>query len=154
MINKDKIESLIAEKLSEGDYFVVSLDISTTNQIKLLVDSMQGITIEECVAFSRAIEHNLDREVEDFELMVASPGLSSPLVVKQQYEKNIERELNIQLKDKTKIKGVLIAVLEDSIEVHEEKRVKIEGEKKKQLVKQEHTIKLVDIESALIVIKF
>jgi ribosome maturation factor RimP len=154
MISKKSIEAFIADKLSEADYFVVSLDVSSTNKIKLVVDKMQGITIQECVAFSRAIEQNLDREVEDFELEVTSPGLSSTLLVKQQYVKNIGRELDILLTDGKKIKGLLVAVHDDSIEVHEEKRVKVEGKKKKQLIKEERSIDFKDVKSALIVLKF
>ena len=154
MIGKEKIESLIAEKLNEGNYFVVSLDISTTNKIKLVVDSMDGITIEECVAFSRQIEHNLDREEEDFELEVTSPGLTTPLLVKQQYLKNVGRELKIQLSEGVQIKGLLQQVNEADIELLVEKRVKVDGKKKKQLVKEEHKIRFADIQSALIVIKF
>lgn len=154
MISKTKIESLIAEKLSEGNYFVVSLDVSTANKIKLVVDHSDGITIEQCVAFSRQIEHNLDRDEEDFALEVTSPGLSTPLLVKQQYEKNIGRELDILLTDDTRIKGELLTVEEEQVVVHEEKKKRVEGKKNKQLVIQDHTIKLSDIKSALVVIKF
>lgn len=154
MISKTKIESLIAEKLSEGNYFVVSLDVSTANKIKLVVDHFDGITIEQCVAFSRQIEHNIDREEEDFELVVTSPGLSTPLLVKQQYEKNVGRELDILLTNDTRIKGELLTVEEEQLVVHEEKKMRVEGKKNKQLVKQDHTIKISDIKSALVVIKF
>lgn len=154
MISKQKIESLIEPKLKVGDYFVVSLEISPTNKIKLVVDSMQGITIEECVSFSRQIEHNLDREEEDFELEVTSPGLSSPLLVKQQYEKNIDRELKVQLNGGSQLKGVLKQVTDESIVLIEEKKLKVEGKKKKQKVEEIHTIKYADMVSAHIIIKF
>jgi len=154
MISLEKIKSLIAEKLEEGNYFVVSLDVSTTNKIKLVVDSFEGITIQECVAFSRQIEHNLDREEEDFELEVASPGLSSPLTVIQQYQKNIGRDLNVLLSDNTRITGQLLEVNEDVITLLEKKKVKVEGKKKKQTVEEKIIIKFTDIQSALIVIKF
>ena len=154
MISKETIEELIAEKLLGGEYFVVSLDISTSNKIKLVVDSIQGITIEECVAFSRLIEHNLDREVEDFELEVTSPGLTTPLTVRQQYVKNVNQDLDILLEDGARIKGTLTRVNENGIIILEEKRVKVEGKKKKQLIKQEHTIDFSIIKSACIVIKF
>ena len=154
MISKEKVESLIAEKLASGEYFVVSLDISTSNRIKLIVDNMKGITIEECVEFSRAIEHNLDREVEDFELEVSSPGLDLPLRVHQQYVKNIGRELSIITNDNQKIKGLLKQVNEKSIIVEAEQKVKVEGQKKKQLVKIDQTIAINDIKKALIIIKF
>ena len=154
MISKQRIEELIADKISEGSYFVVSLDVSTVNKIKLVVDKMEGITIQECVAFSRAIEHNLDREAEDFELEVTSPGLTSPLLVKKQYEKNIGRELNVLKKDKTKIKGTLTAVNNETVVLLEKNRLKVEGKKKKQLLEQEHIISYSDIDSALIEINF
>jgi ribosome maturation factor RimP len=154
MITIEKIQSLIADKLTEGDYFVVSLDVSPNNQIKLVVDSMQGITIEECVAFSRAIEHNLDREEEDFELEVTSPGLSMPLLVQKQYEKNIGRELDITLNDGNRFTALLNVITDSGIQLTEKKRVKVEGKKKKQAVEEEHTIKYADIKKALIVIKF
>lgn len=155
MISKEKILSLIEEKLSDSDYFIVSLDVSTANKIKLVIDSMKGITIEECVQFSRLIEHNLDREEEDFELEVTSPGLTAPLQVREQYVKNVNRELDIYVKgNDKKISGKLLEVNENDILVYEEKRMKVEGHKKKQLVKTEHKIEFDNINKALIVIKF
>jgi ribosome maturation factor RimP len=155
MISKENILSLIEEKLSDSEYFIVSLDVSTTNKIKLVIDSMKGITIEECVQFSRLIEHNLDREKEDFELEVASPGLTTPLQVREQYLKNVNRELDFYLKgDNKKISGKLLEVNDNDILVSEEKRMKVEGHKKKQLVKKEHRIEFNNINKALIVIKF
>ncbi len=154
MISKEKIHSLIAGKLSEGDYFVVSLDVTSANRIKLVVDNISGITIEECVQFSRLIEHNLDRELEDFSLEVTSPGLSSSLLVNKQYKKNIGRELDIQLKSGNKLKGLVLNATDESVTLECEMKVKIEGSNRKQIVKQEQTIKYTDIASALVIIKF
>lgn len=155
MISKENILSLIEDKLSGSDYFVVSLDVSAGNKIKLVVDSMKGITIEECVQFSRLIEHNLDREEEDFELEVTSPGLTTPLQVREQYLKNINRELDVYVKgNDKKITGKLLEVSENEILIQEDKRMKVEGHKKKQLVKTDYNIELDNINKALIVIKF
>lgn len=155
MISKEKILSLIEEKLSDSDYFIVSLTITTGNKIKLVLDRMKGITVEECVAFSRAIEHNLDRDEEDFELEVTSPGLHLPLQVKEQYIKNIDRELEVHVDgfDK-KIVGKLLDVNDNGIVLLQESRQKVEGHKKKQLIKTEHSIDFDKINKALIVIKF
>ncbi|MBN2484515.1 MAG: ribosome assembly cofactor RimP [Bacteroidales bacterium] len=154
MISKEKVESLIADKLASGDYFIVSLDVSASNSIKLIIDSMQGISIDECVEFSRAIEHNLDRESEDFELEVSSPGLSTSLKVYQQYVKNIGRELNVLTTDNKKIKGLLISSNEQGIVLEEEQKTKIEGQKKKAIVKTRQNIAFDNIKKALVVIKF
>jgi ribosome maturation factor RimP len=154
MISKEKIESLIADKLATGDYFVVSLDVSPANRIKLIVDSLKGITIDECVQFSRAIEHNLDRETEDFDLEVTSPGLDAPLKVKDQYRKNVGRELNILTHDNKKIKGYLRKVENDFIILEEEQKVNVQGKSKKEVVTVEHKINFEHINKALVIIKF
>ena len=54
------------------------------------------------MSVSRNIEHNLDREKEDFELSVSSPGLDQPFVVPQQYLKNIGRKISAITKEKYK----------------------------------------------------
>lgn len=154
MITVDKIKTLIAQKLAEDNYFIVSLDVLPGNKIRLIMDSMNGITIDECVAFSRAIEHNLNRDEEDFALEVSSPGLDLPLKVKEQYIKNIGRELEVQNLSNEKIIGKLLNVNDDAIVLYEEKRVKVEGHKKKQLIKTEHNISFEEIIKAFVVIKF
>ena len=40
---------------------------------------MKGVTLDECMAVSRFLESKLDRNKEDFELEVSSPGLDKPL---------------------------------------------------------------------------
>lgn len=154
MIIKETINKLIEQKLAEGDYFVVAMDILAGNKIKLIIDSPMGITIDECVAFSRAIEHNLDREVEDFELEVSSPGLDMPLRVKQQYIKNIGREIDVHTIDGKNLKGELKEVNDNDLLLFEEKKVRVEGHKKKQLVKTEHRILFEEIKNTFVVIKF
>ena len=57
---------------------------------------------------SRAIENSLDRDVEDFELNVASAGLDSPLKLKRQYKKNIGQDLSVTTFDSETFEGRLI----------------------------------------------
>ena len=73
----DTIITLIEEKLTE-DQFIVEVEVSPANQISVQIDSENGISIDDCVAISRQIEGNLDREEEDFELQVSSAGLGQP----------------------------------------------------------------------------
>ena len=82
MITKQQVERLIKDKLKKENCFVVELEVRKGNNILLEIDSLEGVTVEDCVSYSRAIEHNLDREEEDFELNVSSPGLDKPLRVK------------------------------------------------------------------------
>ncbi|NLA49224.1 MAG: ribosome assembly cofactor RimP [Bacteroidales bacterium] len=88
MIDKNKIEQIINEYITERDMFLVSLKVSTANRITVLADTMKGITIDECAELHRFLEKQLDRNIEDFELQVSSPGLDSPFRVIQQYYRN------------------------------------------------------------------
>lgn len=134
MINRDKILELAEPILDERKFFLVSLTISSANKIAMYVDGMDGVRIEDCVQLSRAIEHGLDREVEDFDLEVSSAGLDTPLSVKQQYLKNIGRKVAVQHSDGNKTEGKLIEANEDDFVVEYQRREKIEGKKKKQTI--------------------
>jgi len=73
---KETVENLLASALEErNDLFIIDLSISEDNSIKVVIDGDHGVSVEDCVFISRAIEHNLDREQEDFSLEVTSAGL-------------------------------------------------------------------------------
>ncbi len=153
MIEKDKIVQLVNEKLEEG-MFLVDIQVNTGNVIKIHIDSFEGITIDHCVAISRHVEHNLDREKDDFELQVSSPGLSEPFKVKEQYLKNIGRQLDIETENGRKLTGLLKEASLQYILLESSAREKIEGHKKKQLIIKEHQIEYSDIKSAKVVVSF
>ena len=109
MILKDRVAILVKENLQEEDCFLVSLKVSVTNDITILFDSTKGVSFKDCLNLSRYIEQNLDREIEDYSLNVSSPGLGTPFQVKEQYLKNIGREIKIITKEGNRIKGILIS---------------------------------------------
>ncbi|MCW3787192.1 ribosome assembly cofactor RimP [Plebeiibacterium sediminum] len=154
MITKEQISTLIQEKLEADDCFLVDLKISTGNKITVLIDSMSGISIDYCIQISRLIEGSLDREVEDFELEVSTPGLGQALKVKQQYVKNIGREVEVTLLNAAPHKGILTEVTENGFTIEEEKKVKIEGKKKKELKIFSHNYTFDEIKSVKVVISF
>jgi ribosome maturation factor RimP len=117
MISKQKIADLIEEHLVGSDKFLVEFNVSTANKIIVFIDGDHGVTISDCIALSRHIESNLDRETEDFELDVSSAGLDLGLRVKRQYLKNIGKNIDIKLNDNTKITGLLIGVEDDFITI-------------------------------------
>jgi len=131
MIRKDDIQKILEDYPGREGLFVVDLRIDRNNRISLFIDRMEGITIEECVKVSRLIEHSLDREKEDFELMVSSPGLDMPFQVREQYLKNIGKRLKIKLEDNSEVKGRLAAVTKDGIVLEKEKKEKKKGKGKK-----------------------
>jgi len=110
MIKESTIQALIDETIEGTDIFLVDMKISGGNKISVLVDAIGGLPITDCMKVSRGIEHNMDREDEDFSLDVSSPGLDKPFKVFRQYEKNIDRSIRITLEENgvfdTKVLGV------------------------------------------------
>jgi ribosome maturation factor RimP len=153
MLEKAKIVELVNEKLDE-QMFLVDVQVTAANVVRVFIDSFDGITIDRCVAVSRHIEHSLDRENEDFELQVSSPGLSETFKVKEQYLKNAGRQIEILTENDEKITGLLKEALPEHILLETSSREKLEGNKKKQLVVREHQIKYGDIKSAKVVVSF
>lgn len=159
MIAKQTVKKLAQERIDELDknLFIVEIDISKGNQIKVELDKLDGnVSIEDCVSVSRNIEHNLDREKEDFELSVSSAGLDKPFRVKEQYFKNKGEDIKLNYKDKSKSKlvGKLIDVNNDFIVVEETRKERLEGRKKKVTVTEEHKIDFEEIKETKIVISF
>ena len=146
MIDKLFVLDVIDRTLAGSDKFLVDLKISTDNRINVAIDGDNGITIDDCIELSRAIENSLDRDKEDFELNVASAGLDSPLRLKRQYRKNIGRDLAVTtMQDET---------LEGRLEAADEEQITLLLPRTKKSAEQQRTIAYGDIKTAKIVIHF
>ena len=83
---QDKVEKLLNEALEERpSLFLIDLKISPTNQINIVIDGDHGVSLQDCVEVSRAVEHNLDREENDFSIEVATAGATEPIMLPRQY---------------------------------------------------------------------
>ena len=153
MIDKTKVLRLVEEKLEE-DMFLVDVSVSKSNVIHVFVDSYHGLTIEKCIEISRHVEHSFDREEEDFELQVSSPGLTEGFKVKEQYVKYKNREVEILTAEDVVLTGVILEANEDGITLETSRREKVEGHKKKQLIVKKYSLKFDEIKSAKAVISF
>jgi len=140
--------------LDEKKFFLVSLTISSTNKIVLRVDGMEGVKIEDCVKISRVIEQGLDREEEDFELEVSSAGLDSSFMVKEQYQKNVGRNIVMKFPGGIKLEGKLIEANEEDFVVEYQRKEKIEGRKKKQTITETKTYKYQQVNNVKLVMNF
>jgi ribosome maturation factor RimP len=127
MISEAVVRELIDEAIEGTEIFLVDLSIGGGNKINVLVDAIGGLPISDCIKVSRGIEHNLDREEQDFELNVSSPGLDKSLKVFKQYEKNIGRSLKITLADQGVFDAKVLGVDEPKIEVELEKVITAQG---------------------------
>jgi len=155
MISTALVRELAETKLREAgdtDSFLVDVTVSASNKIRVTIDNFRGVAIEQCVSMSRWLENQLDREVEDFELEVTSPGLDQPFRVFQQYVKNLGREVEVKLADGRKVAGKLAEATEQQIVLEQQTKEKIDG--KKQLVTKREMIPIDTIKETRIVIKF
>jgi ribosome maturation factor RimP len=124
MIEKEKIEALVDEFMKGTELFRVAVKVSSTNKITVLADKKNGINIDECAGIHRHIENNLDREAEDFELQVSSPGLDHPFAVLEQYYKNEGKKVEVTDNDGSKFTGSLKNITPGGFELETEVKVK------------------------------
>jgi ribosome maturation factor RimP len=154
MISKERIHELLDIILTEKQAFLVDYSVSKGNKIKILIDKLDGLSIQDCVEVSRFVEHRLNRDEEDFDLEVSSPGASEPLKIREQYIKNTGRVVDVITNDDAKHKGKLLEVKDDNIVLEETMKVKKEGSKKKKTVTKIISISFNEIQKTNVVISF
>jgi ribosome maturation factor RimP len=128
MIEKSKIEKLVNEFIKGTDIFLVTVRVSSANRIMVFVDTMMGINIDECVALHRHIEKNLNRDTEDYELQISSPGIDIPFGIIEQYYKNEGKQVEVVDNEGSRFTGSLKNVTNGGFELETE--VKIKGKTK------------------------
>ncbi len=145
----------IAEQLMEGtELFLVELKLSKENVIQVFIDSPNGVDIDTCGKFSRALEERLNRDEEDFELTVSSAGIGYPFKVPGQYLKNIGKRVTVQTTDRTVQEGILLSWSETGIVLECEEKRTIAGKKKKEMVKVTITLSPEEVKEIKDVVSF
>lgn len=115
---RDTVKSLLEDSLAQRqDLFLIDFDILEGSKIRVVIDGDYGVLVEDCMFVSRAIEHSLDREEQDFSLEVSSVGAETPLTHQRQYKRHIGRTLKIKAVNSITYEAKLVAVNSDSIEL-------------------------------------
>lgn len=153
MINKEQIEA-IAQQYIEDPMFLVDVVVRPGNIIVVEIDSDESISIEDCIALSRSIESQLDRDIEDFELEVGSAGITAPFKLARQYKKNIGNEVEVLSKAGQKLSGLLKDATDTSFTVSTVKKIKVEGAKKKTEVEEDLTFSYEEVKYTKYLIRF
>lgn len=154
MTFKEKVSNLLEEGLLENpSLFLVDLSISDSYKIMVTLDGDNGVTLQDCINISRALEHNLDREEQDFSLEVASAGVSTPLKLVRQYKKNIGRTLKVKTAAET-IEAKLENASEESITLSWTAREPKKIGKGKETVEHKREIPYSEIKEAIVIIIF
>lgn len=152
----EQINEIIEPLLENGKYFVVDLKITASrrgDQIVLLVDSDEGIGIDECAKMSRKIAFEIEERalIEGaFVLEVSSPGVETPLTTERQLTKNVGRKMKFLLQNNNSIMGQLLSIEEGKLNIQEEVlRGKLKVQKKEITV-----LELADVKSAVVQVSF
>ena len=153
-MNESRVRELVDEALLENEsLFLIDLSISSDNKIKVTVDGDHGVPLSECVRISRNVEHNLDRESEDFSLEVTTPDISRPLSEMRQYKKNIDRILKVKTQEE-EFEGTLIEADDNNIVLKWKTREPKPIGKGKVTVEKTATIAYTNIKEAKVKIVF
>jgi ribosome maturation factor RimP len=149
----ERVNQLTESVLSDfPDIFLIRVFIKPTNNIKVFLDTDEGISIEYCIKVNRALYKKIEEEglfpEGDFSLEVSSPGIGEPFLLTRQYRKNVGRNLSVRLINGQQMTGTLMACTEDGIIL--ETRT---GKGKKEVVNS-HTILFEEIQKAFEEVKF
>lgn len=154
MITKEDVLAIVRQKVENDGNFIVEVEVSPSNEIRIVVDSENGIPISYCEEIDALVETSLDREKEDYSLEVSSAGICAEFKVFGQFRKNIGNKVEVTMPNGAWVRGVLTDADEAGFDLETEEKVKVEGEKKKQVVKTVTHYDLAAVKSVRDIIEF
>jgi ribosome maturation factor RimP len=127
-----KLKEWTVAYIGEGPLRLVDFSVSQGPKrtlITILVDTLEGVTIDECALMSRKLAHFIEEGMlieEAYNLEVSSPGLDFPLSQGWQFQKNLGRKVKVWMKkkDAENVEGTLVSYTEEAVEILTEKTVK------------------------------
>ena len=106
----------------------------------VLIENDQHVAIGDCISLSRHIEKSLDREKEDFELEVSSPGIDQPFKSLRQFIKYLGKQVEVKLNNGIVREGTLLNADEEKIEIQPELNKKNKKHSQQHITQGESTI--------------
>ena len=134
MIDKQYIQNLVEEKLQGTGYELITLQVTSQNEVLIEVDKLEGVDVNSCAELNHYLVEKLDANAasEDYALEVGSVSLTAPFVTKMQYQKHLNHDVEVLALDGKKYRGTLVSVDEDTFAIDTEVMVAVEGKKRKQ----------------------
>ena len=138
-MDKTLLAEIVESYLENSDKYLIDVKLEPGDRIVVEIDGDTPVSIDDCIALTKHIESQFDREVEDFELEVGSAGISQAFKLLRQYRNAIGREVETLLKTGKKYTGILKAANENAIVLTVKKQVKPEGAKRKMTIEEDLT---------------
>ncbi len=153
MVFSEIVENKVFEILKNyQDLFLIDLKVNLNNNIKLIIDGDNGVSLKDCANVSRDIENNIDGEKFNFSIEVSSSGIGTPLISNRQYKKNVGRKIEVYTDQAKPIVGELTRVNDDSFTIEwSQRESKPIGKGKINVVKNK-TLLFSDVKSSKVVI--
>lgn len=153
-----KLKDWTLEYIGEGPLLLVDFAFTPGAKrtlITILVDTLEGVTIDQCALMSRKLAHFIEENVliEDaYNLEVSSPGLDFPLSQGWQFQKNQGRTVKVWMKNKEaeNVEGTLVSHSDEAVEILTEKTVK----HKKSVAKESTWFSLADVDKIKVQVSF
>jgi ribosome maturation factor RimP len=124
---KEIIGKEINNYFAGRELFLVEIKVLTNGKIEVYADGKSNITIDECAQLSRHIHRFLEENnlmTDNLSLDVSSPGIDEPLKVAQQFQKQLNKNVDVVLKNGLKVTGELLFADDEKIIVKEIIKVK------------------------------
>ncbi len=121
MSTASHIQQLLEDELTRQDLFLVEFQESGEDRFTAFIDGIENVTLKQCSDVTRNLRKALGEAYDDIEITVSSPGLDRPFKHPKQYQKNLNKSVEVVLKDGVKITGKLLEAGEDYLVIHEYK---------------------------------
>lgn len=134
---EEKVEDLVKEKIENLGYElydVLYLKEGPSRILRIVIDSNQGISLEDCEKVNNEIKDVIDEEdliQEQYFLEISSPGIERLLRKDWQLKKFIGEEVDVKLfkKDEKGNKnyiGILLDITDEVLEINTGEKIKID----------------------------
>ena len=124
-----RIETSVRDSVGTVGLTVAEYSFSEPRRVRLVIDSDQGITMQDCVRATRAAEEGLRAsgfDPNDFTINVESPGVDRKLLTNRDFERFRGKEVKVTLlqdrEGRRRIVGTLGPVNEGTLVVTEQGR--------------------------------
>ena len=137
MIEEKYIINLINDHYQNTDKFLISLKITTSNKIEIYIDSDSTVTIDDCAELNQYLEERLDGEIDDYDMMVSSAGITNPILLTRQFKKYIGQKFTVIDNEGKKTIGILKEANNEGITITERALSKVKKGMKPKVKEEE-----------------
>ncbi len=126
----DEIYAAVKDVADSMEIEIVDIEFDNkTNALTIFIENENGMDLDTCERFHKAIDGPID-ELDPsygvpYTLNVSSPGLDRPFKTKRDFERNIQKDVEVKLyaplKGKKFIEGVLIGFDDNTVTLRTEK---------------------------------